>query len=190
MEKFCIDFVELDYGDNTVFRSVGPVTFDGGYVYPAAEVDAEIERLRADIKRLKYCIDMHQEDCAVLPEDRSVTETVNALRADLAKHKAVVEVAIAASNAYWKLSSWSDLYTPEMIKLHAALSALVPDDTQDRQEDNMTPGEAFNKLKELQENGDTEMAHPEADNILCDLLQTLGYDDIVSEYMKVDKWYA
>ena len=33
-----------------------------------------------EIERLKMCIEDYEEDCAVLPEDQSVTETVNALR--------------------------------------------------------------------------------------------------------------
>lgn len=45
-------------------------------------------------------------------------------------------------------------------------------------------------LKEQQSNGDTEMAHSNADDILCDFLIYLGYKDVVDEYRKVSKWYA
>ena len=46
------------------------------------------------------------------------------------------------------------------------------------------------KLIELQQSDDTEAAHCDADELLCNLLSDLGYDDVVAEYRKVDKWYA
>lgn len=49
---------------------------------------------------------------------------------------------------------------------------------------------AIARLKECQENGDTEDAHWAADGVLIGLLQSLGYDDVVAEWRKVDKWYA
>lgn len=46
------------------------------------------------------------------------------------------------------------------------------------------------KMLELQEGFDYEMEHIVADNLLCQMLIELGYEDIVSEYNKVNKWYA
>ena len=46
------------------------------------------------------------------------------------------------------------------------------------------------QLKQLQDSGDTEASHGEADDILCDFLIHLGYDEVVEEYKKIDKWYA
>lgn len=37
---------------------------------------------------------------------------------------------------------------------------------------------------------DEEFAHMKADKILCDLLVELGYEKIVDEYNKVEKWYS
>lgn len=54
----------------------------------------------------------------------------------------------------------------------------------------MTTDEAIHKLIELQGTGDYETAHYLADKILCELLTTMGYDDVVEEYRKVGKWYA
>jgi hypothetical protein len=54
----------------------------------------------------------------------------------------------------------------------------------------MTKEEVIEKLVVCQHNGDTEIAHSEADDILCDFLTALGYADVVAEYMKVDKWFA
>lgn len=45
-------------------------------------------------------------------------------------------------------------------------------------------------LKEQQDSHDTEIAHSRADDILCDILTELGYNDIVEEYHKIGKWYA
>lgn len=37
---------------------------------------------------------------------------------------------------------------------------------------------------------DTEYAHNRADGLLCELLECLGYGEIVDLYSDVDKWYA
>lgn len=50
--------------------------------------------------------------------------------------------------------------------------------------------EAVEKMKECVNNGDTEVAHIDADNILCDVLTQLGYKELVDLYEKVKKWYA
>lgn len=50
--------------------------------------------------------------------------------------------------------------------------------------------EAVEKMKECVNNGDTEVAHLDADNILCDVLTQLGYKELVDLYEKVNKWYA
>jgi hypothetical protein len=54
----------------------------------------------------------------------------------------------------------------------------------------MTRERAIERLKELQRGGDTESEHLEADDILCMILISLGYQDVVAEWHKVDKWYA
>lgn len=54
----------------------------------------------------------------------------------------------------------------------------------------MTTEEAILKLKELQLSGDPESSHYEADNVLCELLVSLGLEHIVKEYVKISKWYA
>ena len=54
----------------------------------------------------------------------------------------------------------------------------------------MTRFEAVKRLLELQDSDDKECAHIYADEVLCDLLNTLGYQDVTREYEKIDKWYA
>lgn len=54
----------------------------------------------------------------------------------------------------------------------------------------MSREEAIQELKKLQESGDTEMAHVYADEVLMNLLISLGYKDVADEYDKVGKWYA
>lgn len=49
---------------------------------------------------------------------------------------------------------------------------------------------ALREIKEAQQNDDTECAHGDADDALCDLLSTLGFSEIVTEYHKVKKWFA
>jgi len=53
----------------------------------------------------------------------------------------------------------------------------------------MTREEAIAKLKEC-DKFDTEIAHVQADDILCEFLTSLGYADVVAEWMQIDKWYA
>ena len=54
----------------------------------------------------------------------------------------------------------------------------------------MTSKEVIKELIEEQENGDYEIAHSIADDILCEFLVSLGYEDVVAEYNLVGKWYA
>lgn len=56
----------------------------------------------------------------------------------------------------------------------------------------MTPEQALEELKQINQltDGDCEMHHINADQILLHLLYSLGYHDIVNEYSKISKWYA
>ena len=54
----------------------------------------------------------------------------------------------------------------------------------------MTKEQAIEELKIQQKNNDVEIAHGEADHILCKLLIKLGFKEVIVEYEKVDKWYA
>ena len=46
------------------------------------------------------------------------------------------------------------------------------------------------KLKKLQDQGDTELDHIQADILIAEFLVCLGYKEIAEEYEKIDKWYA
>lgn len=59
-----------------------------------------------------------------------------------------------------------------------------------KRQNNKTLTRIVNKLKALQSNSDIEAAHNQADKILCDLLNSLGYDDVVKEFENLEKWYA
>jgi hypothetical protein len=53
---------------------------------------------------------------------------------------------------------------------------------------------AIIELRDLQRasngDGDPEIAHQEADELLCALLRSLGFGDVVAEWEKVQRWYA
>lgn len=49
---------------------------------------------------------------------------------------------------------------------------------------------ALDVMRAAQRSDDTERAHANADDGLCELLTALGYADVVAEYAKVEKWYA
>lgn len=48
----------------------------------------------------------------------------------------------------------------------------------------------INELDKLSRNGDTEAAHWLADKVLCNLLNELGFEDVVNAWEKIDRWYA
>ena len=48
---------------------------------------------------------------------------------------------------------------------------------------------AIARLKELQQSEDLALSHTEADLILTTLLVSLGFEDVVEEYRKVNMWY-
>ena len=54
----------------------------------------------------------------------------------------------------------------------------------------MTREETIKRLREAAADFDTEAAHGIADDILCELLTSLGYGDVVEAWNKVEKWYA
>lgn len=45
-------------------------------------------------------------------------------------------------------------------------------------------------LKDRCNSFDTEKNHLNANDILCDLLEELGYMDLVKEFRKIKKWYS
>lgn len=46
------------------------------------------------------------------------------------------------------------------------------------------------QMRWLEEEDDTEHAHVEADGILCELLEELGYVELVAAFRALYKWYA
>jgi hypothetical protein len=56
----------------------------------------------------------------------------------------------------------------------------------------MTREEALERLSEVSEKlgDDPEAAHSQADMILCELLRSLGYGDVVDAWDDMEKWYA
>jgi hypothetical protein len=53
----------------------------------------------------------------------------------------------------------------------------------------MTREEAIKKLNEINKEY-RELAHIEADEILCQFLVSLGYQDVVDTWDEIPKWYA
>lgn len=49
---------------------------------------------------------------------------------------------------------------------------------------------AIAELKSWQGGTDEEIAHAQADEVLCKLLRATGYGDVVEEWLRVEKWYA
>lgn len=56
----------------------------------------------------------------------------------------------------------------------------------------MTREDALQALQKIAATAedDIESAHSKADDVLCNLLVSLGYTDIVAEYDSIPKWFA
>ena len=50
--------------------------------------------------------------------------------------------------------------------------------------------EYIEKLRKLNELNNTETEHILADDLLVEILIKLGYQDIVDEYERINKWYS
>ena len=53
----------------------------------------------------------------------------------------------------------------------------------------MTPEEFKEAMLSL-DNGDPEVSHHCADNLMCDLLEQLGYSEGVDVFIDMERWYA
>lgn len=54
----------------------------------------------------------------------------------------------------------------------------------------MTP-EAFTvNMRNIAQMPDVEDAHGQADELMCELLRSLGYEEGVKLFERMDKWYA
>lgn len=56
----------------------------------------------------------------------------------------------------------------------------------------MNPEEFYEKMLQLKNDfrGDEEKAHINMDNLICELLSTLGYGDGVKIFEETSKWYS
>lgn len=72
-----------------------------------------------------------------------------------------------------------------------AVIAFIGKEVSELDEDGpMTRDKALVRLRKLQKSDDTESAHGEADYVLCQLPERLGYEDVVQEYDCIEKWYS
>ena len=46
------------------------------------------------------------------------------------------------------------------------------------------------RMNDLLDMNDKEEAHIRADNILCEVLEKIGFHDVVNVFHEIDKWYA
>lgn len=49
---------------------------------------------------------------------------------------------------------------------------------------------AIDRLQNCADMADKETGHIKADDILCDLLENLGFIEVVRKYRELEKWYA
>ena len=54
----------------------------------------------------------------------------------------------------------------------------------------MSPKEFCYEMKRLAKDNDTETWHREADDLMCSLLRTFGYEDGVEVFESEKKWYS
>ena len=54
----------------------------------------------------------------------------------------------------------------------------------------MTSKEFAEKMEEIFKNGDGELSHIEADELMAEVLSSLGYEEGVKIFFSHEKWYA
>lgn len=54
----------------------------------------------------------------------------------------------------------------------------------------MTPEQFDENMRKLLAHYDAEEAHREADNLMCELLRSLGYGEGVQAFLESTRWYA
>lgn len=54
----------------------------------------------------------------------------------------------------------------------------------------MTPEEFAEAMKEIAEGNDPECVHSYMDDLMCQLLDDLGYEEGVNIFLDAEKWYA
>lgn len=54
----------------------------------------------------------------------------------------------------------------------------------------ITPEQARDRMQEIIATKDEEVGHQEADWLMCEILESLGYGEMVSQFNKMTKWYA
>lgn len=54
----------------------------------------------------------------------------------------------------------------------------------------MTDDDYAKQIEALENTGDQEMAHADADDLLCSILKSLGYVKTVEAFNNLSKWYA
>ena len=70
------------------------------------------------------------------------------------------------------------------------INLLISEDRTIPVRDEMIATDMVKRLNELCKCFNTENAHILADEILCDMLDAMDYEDIVKAYKAVPKWYA
>jgi hypothetical protein len=54
----------------------------------------------------------------------------------------------------------------------------------------ITPEEFRNRMETISENYDVECGHSDMDDLMCEVLRSLGYGEGVDIFEKAEKWYA
>lgn len=54
----------------------------------------------------------------------------------------------------------------------------------------MTSEEFARKMEEIFKDGDGELSHIEADELMAEVLSSLGYEEGVKIFLSKEKWYA
>lgn len=80
----------------------------------------------------------------------------------------------------------------DKLRHYPMMVALLEKDEKEIEELNAVHQKSLARLEELvnKEHPDKEEDHIEADGILCNMLDALGYKDLTEVFDKIDKWYC
>ena len=133
----------------------------------------EWERMKNELQELRGDKAQLEETVAVLQlnakNNKDIIETCAAELEELRKHEVEWDLAQArikeleTENKSAKDEEINALYQKSLARLHELARKMYPDEEED---------------------------HAEADGILCDMLNALGYKDLTDAWDKIGKWYS
>ena len=129
---------------------------------------------------------MKNELQELMGDKAQLEETVAVLQLNAKNNKGIIETCAAELEELRKHEVEWDLAQARIKELETENKSAKDDEI------NAVHQKSLARLKELvnKKYPDEEEDHSEADGILCDMLNALGYKDLTDAWDKINKWYS